>query len=929
MDRLAPFYHSPPLLQNHKPKPIRTHSPPSLSLPFTTTLSLETTLTPVPNPSSLNDFTADIKTLDLVKAIHAQVIKKGNEWNSDSMAKHLITSYLQLGDYKSAAMVFFVGFAKNYVMWNNFLEDFKGFGGDPIEVLEVFKELHCEGVMFDSRVISVVLKICAGVMDLWLGLEVHASLIKKGFELDVYVKCALMNFYGKCWGAEIANQVFHEATNLDDLLWNEAILVNLKNGRFVKALELLREMQFSAVKANATTVLKILQSCSKEGALNEGKQIHGYVLKLAMESNLSICNSLIIMYSRNGKIKLASRVFDSMKDHSLSSWNSIISSYTTLGYLRDAWNLFCKMERSGTKPDVITWNSILSGHALHSSYKEVIIILRRMQAAGFRPNPRSITSVLQAVVKLGLLNFGKEIHGYVIRNGLNYDVYVGTSLLDMYVKNECLNRSRAIFDNMKNRNIVAWNSLISGYSFKGHFDEAKRLLNRMKEEGIKPDLITWNSLVAGYSVCGHTKEALALIHDIKILGLTPNVVSWTALVSGCSQNGNYRESFDVFVQMQQEGIEPNSATISTLLRTCGGLSLLQKGKEIHCLSIRKGFIEDEYVATALIDTYSKSGDIESAHEVFKSAEKTLASWNCMIMGFAINGLGREAIALFDGMQGAGILPDAITFTALLSGCKNSGLVEEGWKCFDMMSNDNDIKPTIEHYSCMADLLGRAGYLDEAWDFIQTMPIEPDASVWGAMLGSCRIHGNIEFAEIAAKKLFKLEPYNSANYVLMMSLYAMSNRWEDLDCIKDLMDAKGIKPRQVWSWIQIDQRVHLFSAGGIPHQDEGEIYYELYQLVSELKKFGYVPDINCVYQKIDEVEKEKVLLSHTEKLAIAYGLIKTRSNAPIRVIKNTRICSDCHTAAKYISLVRSREIFLRDGVRFHHFKAGKCSCDDYW
>ncbi|KAJ6679807.1 REPEAT-CONTAINING PROTEIN putative-RELATED [Salix purpurea] len=329
--------------------------------------------------------------------MHAQIIKKGNEWNSDSMAKHLITSYLDLGDYKAAAMVFFVGFARNYVMWNDFLEEFKSFGGDPSEVLEVFKELRCEGVVFDSRVISVVLKICASVMNLWLGLEVHASLIKRGFELDVYVKCALMSFYGRCWRVESANQVFHESPNLDDLLWNEAILVNLKNERFVKALELFREMQFLSSKVNATAVLKILQACSKEGALNEGKQIHGYVLKLAMESNLSICNSLIIMYSRNGKIKIASRVFDSMKDHSLSSWNSIISSYTTLGYLDDAWNLFCKMERSGTKPDIVTWNSILSGNAIVRSYKEVLITLLRMQAAGFRPNPRSITSVLQAV----------------------------------------------------------------------------------------------------------------------------------------------------------------------------------------------------------------------------------------------------------------------------------------------------------------------------------------------------------------------------------------------------------------------------------------------------------------------------------------------------------------------------------------------------
>ncbi|KAF2302204.1 hypothetical protein GH714_033732 [Hevea brasiliensis] len=734
-------------------------------------------------------------------------------------------------------MVFFVGFARNYVMWNPFLEEFER------------------------------------VMDLWLGLEVHASLIKMGFELDTYVKSALLNYYETCWGVESANQVFYEMPDRDDLLWNEAIMVNLKNERLVNALELFTEMQFFFVKANAITLLKMLQASGKHGALSEGKQIHGYVIKHKLESNLSICNSLISMYSRNGKLKLARRVFDSMKDRNLSSWNSIISSYSALGYMNDAWNLFHKMESSGVKPDIITWNCLLSGHAVHGSYKEVLTILEKMQASSFRPNSCSITSVLQAATELRLLNIGKEIHGYVIRNGLDYDVYVGTSLLDMYVKNDCLTISQAIFNNMKNKNIVAWNSLITGYAFKGHFYDARRLLNNMEEEGITPDLVTWNGMVSGYSMWGHSEEALAVIHDIKSSGLTPNVVSWTALISGCSQKGNYRESLEYFVQMQQEGIKPNSATLSSLLRTCGGLSLLKKGKEIHCFSAKSGFIEDVYIATALIDMYSKSGDLKSAHEVFRrTTNKTLACWNCMIMGFSIYGLGMEAISLFSEMQGAGVLPDSITFTALLSACKNSGLVDEGWDYFDSMGKDYGIKPTIEHYSCMVDLLGRAGYLDEAWDFIQTMPLNPDATIWGAFLGSCRIHTNLEFAEIAAKELFNLEPYNSANYVLMMNLYAMSNRWEDVERIRGLMAEK---------------------------------------------------------ENTDEEEKEKALLSHTEKLAITYGLIKTKSNAPIRVIKNTRICSDCHTAAKYMSLARGVEIFLRDGARFHHFKAGRCSCNDFW
>ncbi|KAK9279905.1 hypothetical protein L1049_013589 [Liquidambar formosana] len=258
----------------------------------------------------------------------------------------------------------------------------------------------------------------------------------------------------------------------------------------------------------------------------------------------------------------------------------------------------------------------------------------------------------------------------------------------MYVKNDCLIHAQAMFNGMKNRNIFAWNSLISGYSFKGHFEDAVKLFNRMQEEGIKPDLVTLNGLVSGYSMWGNNEEALAVIHQIKSLGLTPNVISWTALISGSSQKENYRESLEFFIQMQQEGVKPNSATISCILRACAGLSLLQKGKEIHCLSIKNGFIEDVFVATALIDMYSKSGDLKNALEVFRKLQnKTLASWNCMIMGFAIYGLGKEAILLYDEMREAGIQPDAITFTALLSGCKQSSLIDEGWKFFDTMSAD--------------------------------------------------------------------------------------------------------------------------------------------------------------------------------------------------------------------------------------------------
>ncbi|KAI3444431.1 hypothetical protein Pfo_001096, partial [Paulownia fortunei] len=852
--------------------------------------------------------------------------------DSDIKVQSLITSYFELSDFQSAAKVFFLGFAQNYLHWNSFLEDFRSYGGDPYEILEVFVKLHNIGlgVTFGSETLAIVLKFCANLRVSWLGLEFHVCLIKRGFDLDVFTKCALMNFYGRCWDLDTANKAFDETSDHSSLLWNEAVLVALRNERWFQGLQVFRRMQFLSVKANnSRTIAKVLQACGKVEALDEGKQIHGYIVRNAMKSNLLICNSLINMYLKNGSLELARAVFDLMENRNVSTWNSIISGYAALGFLKDAWELLHEMESFNLKPDIVTWNSLLSGHLHHGSYQEVLIILQHMQNAGFEPNARSITTALQAISELFYLNLGKVIHCYVMRNGLDSDLHVGTSLLDMYVKNNDLNSAQAVFDGMKDKNIFAWNSMISGYSFKGNFEKAASLLNQMKREGVRPDLVTYNSMVSGYSMAGQINEALVMIRQIKNSGLTPNVVSWTALISGSTQNGYHRNTLEYCYQMQtEEGIKPNSATIASLLRACAGSTLLQKGKEAHCLSIRNGYIEDAFVRTALIDMYSKCGDLKSACTVFQKAKnKTLASWNSMVMGFSTYGRGKEAVSLFHRMQEAKLQPDAITMTALLSGCKHSGLIDEGWKYFDSMETEYRITPTIEHYSCMVDLLGRAGYLDEAWDFIRQMPIQPDSTVWGAFLGSCRIHDNIHLGEIAAKELFKLEPHNPANYVLLMNMYAASKRWDDVDKVKDLMDRRSVKLGNVWSWIGISKTVHVFSALGNSHPD-GEIYFELYQLISEIKNMGYVPNTKCVYQSVDEEEKEKALLSHTEKMAITYGLIKTKTNTPIRVIKNTRICADCHTFAKCISLVRKRQIILKDGNRFHHFMEGKCSCSDF-
>ncbi|KAL9228862.1 hypothetical protein vseg_004396 [Gypsophila vaccaria] len=874
----------------------------------------------------------EINSLSLVKQIHGN-LSKLSEFGKfdDGLMTDLISGYLRFFDFESALVVFFVGYRRNFVMWRWFLEEFRSFGGDPLEIIRVFSDLCRKGVNFDCEIHSVVLKVCAIFGAKWFGVGVHGCLVKKGFDFDVHLRCALMNFYGRCWGTDYADNVFDEMPERDDpSLWNEVIAAAIQDGVYLKALRLFREMQFWSVRAGGFVVGKGLQACGKGGALEEGRQIHGYVVRNEMGNDVVISNSLISMYTKNKKVEHGRRVFDAMENRNLSSWNSMISGYASLGYFDEAMKLFNEMDSNNVKPDLVTWNCLMSSHLEYGLCHQVLVIFRGMVTSKAKLNSSSVTPAIQAMSELKLVKSGKEMHSYVVRNGLDFDVYVQTTLLDMYVKINDLVKAQAVFDLMKCRNTVAFNSLIAGYSSKGLFVDAMKLLNQMKEEGLKPDEVTWNSLIYGYSLNGHLNNALSVLDEMTKFGIKSNVISWTALISGSSQNGKYEEAFNLFRQMVEQAVKPNSVTVTSLLQASAGMSWLLKGREIHCWCIRNGVDADVSVATALIQMYIKSGSLKTAFDVFcKIKNRNVATWNCMITGFAVHNRGKEGIMLFDQMRSMGILPDAITFTALLSCCKNSGLLDEGWRFFDSMKEHYNIDPTIEHFSCMIDLLGKAGYLDEAWDFIQTMPVKPDASVWGSLLQSCRVHNSLMLGKIAAKNLFKLEPSNSANYVILMNLYSMSNNWEDVDRIREQMLAQGVKIQLGWSWIQVKHEVHVFSEGSRPHPEIGNIYYELYQLVSELKNAGYVPDIKSVYQEIDDAEKETVLLTHTEKLAITYGLMKLKNRSPIRVIKSTRMCSDCHTAAKYMSSVRNCDIIVKDGVRFHHFRNGSCSCNDCW
>lgn len=353
-------------------------------------------------------------------------------------------------------------------------------------------------------------------------------------------------------------------------------------------------------------------------------------------------------------------------------------------------------------------------------------------------------------------------------------------------------------------------------------------------------------------------------------------------------------------------------------------------KQLHGYIIRVGFDDNAFIASSLVDMYAKCGNIRVAKWIFdKMKMHDMVSWTAMIMGYALHGYAHDAISLFKQMETEGVRPNYVAFVAVLTACSHAGLINEGWKYFHSMRQNYGITPGIEHYAAMADLLGRAGKLDEAYDLISSMNNKPPGSVWSTLLSACRVHKNIDLAEKVAEKLFEVDPENIGAYVLLSNIYSAAGMWKDKAKLRYTMKNRGIKKMPAASWIEVKNKMHTFTTGDTSHPLYEKINAALHVLLEKMEREGYVPDTSEVLHDVDEEHKKLLLHGHSERLAIAFGIISTPSGTTIRITKNIRVCADCHTAIKLISKIVGREIIVRDNSRFHHFYGGSCSCGDYW
>lgn len=691
------------------------------------------------------------------------------------------------------------------------------------------------------------------------------------------------------------------------------------------AVSFLIRMRYDDVAPVVYNYTYLLKVCGDVGEIRRGKEIHGQLIVNGFSLDLFAMTGVVNMYAKCGQIEEAYKMFDRMPERDLVSWNTIVAGFAQNGFAELALDLVTRMHEEGRRGDFIT-----------------------------------IVSILPAVANVGSLRIGKAVHGYAMRAGFDSIVNVSTALVDMYAKCGRVETARLVFDGMKSRNVVSWNSMIAAYVEGGNPEEAMRIFQKMLDQGVEPTNVTimealhacadlgdlkrgifvhklldqlklgtdvsmTNSLISMYSKCKKVDIAADIFS--KLQGKT--LVSWNAMILGYAQNGRVNEALNYFCKMRSKNIKPDSFTMVSVIPALAELSVIRHAKWIHALVIRSCFEKNVFVMTALIDMYAKCGAVGTARALFDMMnERHVTTWNVMIDGYGTHGLGKAAVELFNKMLEGPTKPNDITFLCAISACSHSGLVEEGIHYFTSMKKDYGIQPVMDHYGAMVDLLGRAGRLNEAWDFIQKMPIEPGITVFGAMLGACKIHKNVELGEKAANRLFELDPDEGGYHVLLANIYAAASLWDKLAKVRTIMEKKGLQKTPGCSLVELKNEVHSFYSGSTKHPQSKRIYTFLETLIDEIKAAGYVPDTNSIHDVEDYVQ-ENLLSSHSEKLAIAFGLLNSSPGSTIHIRKNLRVCGDCHNATKYISLVTGCEIIVRDMHRFHCFKNGVCSCGDYW
>ncbi|KAK6944859.1 Pentatricopeptide repeat [Dillenia turbinata] len=824
---------------------------------------------------------------------------------------------------------------------------------------------------------SSVLKTCAMKGYVRTGKSVHGSIVKNSDDPDSHLWCSLVNFYAKCGRFCYARKVLDLMPEGDVVAWTALLAGVVSEGCGRDVANFFHEIREECVFPNGFTFATGLQACSMTLDIDFGKQLHAEVVKFGAFNDIFVGSALVDLYAKCGEVGLAAKVFFCMPEHNSVSCNALLNAYAEVGDGGGVSKLFCRLTESEIRysmftlstvlkgyansgnlregksvhslavrigsemdpflscslldmyskcgeaddavkvfvrindPDIVAWTAMITGLNQQGQNHKAAELFSLLRQKGLKPNHFTLASLVNAATELSDRHLGESIHACICKYGFDSVNAICNSLISMYMKLGLVQDCSRVFEALIERDLVSWNALLSGFQDNENCDKGPRIFIQMLEEGFKPNM------------CFNDAEV------VFNLLMERDVFSWTVIIRCFAQSDQGEKAIGGFKHMQGEGVKPNEFTLASCLSCCSSLAALENGRQLHSWAIKAGHFCDIIVASALLDMYGKCGCIEDAESLFKDlASRDTISWNTIIRGYAPNGNEAKALEAFETMLDADCLPDEVTFIGVLSACRNMALVEEGKYFLNSLVEIHGIKPTMVHYACMANILGQAGKFDELESFIDNMEELPGALIWQSVLGACKMHGNVELGERAAEKLFEMEPKVDSNYVSMSNIFAATGQWDNVANVRALMSSQGVKKGPGCSWIEVDSQVNVFLAQDSSHPMIEEIHRKVEEMDLILASVGFVCRTEHVLHDVHSFKKRGNLLYHSERLALAFALIRTKPHKTIRIFKNLRICEDCHNVMKLLSKAIERKIIIRDNNRFHHFENGFCSCKDY-
>uniref|UniRef100_A0A7N0RBR1 Pentatricopeptide repeat-containing protein n=1 Tax=Kalanchoe fedtschenkoi TaxID=63787 RepID=A0A7N0RBR1_KALFE len=663
---------------------------------------------------------------------------------------------------------------------------------------------------------------------------------------------------------DVARHMFGEMPEPSVVSWNSMLSGYSKWARFEEALLLLSDMHHAHVKLNDATFTSAFSICSKLKAHHAGCQLHSLLLRSGFLSFELVGSALLYFYSSCFRLRDARRVFAELCKQNELVWGLMLVGFVQSDNMKEAMDMFMNMRIR----DVRTWTTMISGYSSRGGdgCRRALELFRLMRIDEVKPNEYTLDSIIRTCERLELLNNGRGVHGLTVKAGFEYDDSVASALIELYFYFLAINDARKIYENTAAPDMRVSNSFIEGLVSVGMIDDAELVFKRLSRK----NAISYNIMIKGYAMIGRTEDSKLMFEHmpyrnlissntmitiysrngdlcqaLKLFDETKNKrdpVTWSSMISSYIYCGQYEEAYRLFITMLRLPITATRSIFSSLFHACSCVGSLRQGQLFHACLIKTLFESDIYVGTSLIDMYSKGGDIVDAQTSFNSIlSPNVAAYSALINGFANNDNGSEALILFESMLQRGVNPNAITFVGVLSACCHEGLVNDGMRFFTSMESHYEITPTLEHYACVVDLLGRSGRLQEAEGLINNMPIEADGVVWGALLGACWYWMDLEVGERVASKMLNLNLLPVSAFVIMSNIYARSGSWDRKLRVINILRSLGLEKDPGCSWIELNNQFHVFSIEDKVNRVSGELYALLEQIAPYVDS---IHEIHC-------------------------------------------------------------------------------------